>query len=95
MDRCKFLQLLINVGRKSARHDPEAEGAIVMKATTPEHAQKFNKKYALLSRFYWSKPEVSLQELAHCSSRPRSYHCKTSSSTSDRRYSCYSNMLFL
>ncbi|KAG0704667.1 P-loop containing nucleoside triphosphate hydrolase protein [Suillus ampliporus] len=25
-------------------HDPEAEGAIVMKATTPEHAQRFNKK---------------------------------------------------
>ncbi|KAG2153895.1 P-loop containing nucleoside triphosphate hydrolase protein [Suillus clintonianus] len=25
-------------------HDPEAEGAIVMKATTPEHARKFNKK---------------------------------------------------
>lgn len=25
-------------------HDPEAEGAIVMKATTPEHAQMFNKK---------------------------------------------------
>ncbi|OAX36093.1 hypothetical protein K503DRAFT_721959 [Rhizopogon vinicolor AM-OR11-026] len=25
-------------------HDPEAEGAIVMKATTPEHDRKFNKK---------------------------------------------------
>ncbi|KAG1742218.1 P-loop containing nucleoside triphosphate hydrolase protein [Suillus lakei] len=25
-------------------HDPEAEGAIVMKTTTPEHARKFNKK---------------------------------------------------
>ncbi|KAG2141478.1 hypothetical protein BD769DRAFT_1691003 [Suillus cothurnatus] len=33
-------------------HDPEAEGAVVMKATTPELAVKFNKKYALMLRFY-------------------------------------------
>jgi hypothetical protein len=26
-------------------HDPEAEGAVVMKPPTKEHTQKFNKKY--------------------------------------------------
>jgi hypothetical protein len=48
MARCKFLQpqLLDHQDLTLARHDPEAEGAIVMKATTPEHAQKFNKKCA-------------------------------------------------
>lgn len=40
----------MNEGLKPARHDPEAEGAIVMKATTPEHAVKFNKKCVLTLR---------------------------------------------
>jgi hypothetical protein len=53
MNHCKFLQLqlLVNEGLEPARHDPEAEGAIVMKATTSEHAVKFNKKYVLTLRF--------------------------------------------
>lgn len=29
---------------RSGRHDPNAEGAIVMKAPTKEHEAKFNKK---------------------------------------------------
>ena len=30
--------------RASGRHDPDAEGAVVMKAPTKEHAAKHNKK---------------------------------------------------
>lgn len=29
------------------RHDPEAEGAIVMKAPTKEHIRKYNKKFVV------------------------------------------------
>jgi hypothetical protein len=66
-----------------------------MKATTPEHAMKFNKKYVLMLPFYRSKLETLLQELAHCSSRPRSHYRKISSSTSDRRYSSYLDVISL
>lgn len=31
------------------RHDPDAEGAVVMKAPTEEHMTKYNKKYSLPS----------------------------------------------
>lgn len=38
------------VDRASYRHDPDAEGAIVVKVPTKEHAAKHNKKYGGSSR---------------------------------------------
>jgi len=57
MARCKSVSPspLCREGLTLVRHDPQAEGAIVMKATTPEHSQKFNKKCASTLCWDWSR----------------------------------------
>lgn len=42
---CKRSAPLKNFVNSDFRHDPDADGAVVMKAPTKEHAEKFNKKY--------------------------------------------------